>query len=965
MQYDDLIYYLSQYQSYFPLLIPLGMIGMWRWSVWGIKKIVGISYKPHKSSYKDSVSLVTPVYNENPDTFTRALASWAKNKPTEIIAVIDYTDKTCIRIFRDFAKSNKSARMIITKTPGKREALADGIKIAKSNIIALVDSDTLWHDDTLKNGIMPFSNPKIGGVATRQNLETPRTFAQKLFSMRLEQRYWDDFPFLAQTGGQIVCLSGRTAIYRREALLPIVHLMLNEKFMGDKVISGEDKRLTYSIEKNGWETTYQSNAIVSTIGEKNLKVFVNQQIRWTRNSWRNDLRAIGEGWVFRYPIFAAYLMDRAIQPFTALISPVYFVISIYFKLWIPAVVILVWWHVSRLIKMYPHLRKYPGDILLLPSYIAFNFVSSYIRIYSLLSINTQGWITRWHKSRLAKQKIFYFARAHLGTIFLFSLVAIGVYTHRYSTFIFPHAAKAQLVARALPSSGQPSTLAQANGAAVLGAQTTNPEELLTKKYLFEDGDSLSAIAAQYDVSYESLLQYNVNKITNVNRISPGLMITIPPKSYEVIPFIKFNYLRVYADPLVIYYNEVTDSVTISGRGNIINLTDIANSVGPDYLEEVEPGVWYLKSNLHLRTGITLKLNQDEVKWLKMKSDKNGFASILAYNSDVLIDKVKITSWDVKNNTFDTDQSDGRSFILVKDNSRMDINDSELAYLGYPRPLDSPYSTYGVSWKLSVGSLGIYILTGEVTNSKFHNNYFGLYTFGATGMTFRGNEFYNNTRYGLDPHDDSNGALVENNSFHDNGTHGLIFSKRCVNNTVRNNVSFNNKLHGIMLHEESNNNLIVDNKIYGNHDGVSIDNSKKNTIRNNSILANKRGIVADKVSTENSFDKNQISNSKQYGIYLYDKADKNEISNNEFSNNPTAIYVKTNNNHASGNILNKNEIGVYLLGKAQNNTLASNRITYSGSYGVYAKIVGNLQNFVDQNNYIWRNNDKNLSAEIIE
>lgn len=964
MRYEDLSYFLNQYQSYFPLLVPLGIVGMWRWTVWAIKKVTGLSYKPDDSTYKDSVSVITPVYNENPDTFTRALSSWSKNNPSEIIAVIDYTDKTCIEIFKEFAKTNKTARLIITKTPGKREALADGIRIAKSNILALVDSDTLWEKDTMKNGIKPFANPKIGGVATRQNLETPKTFAQKLFSMRLEQRYWDDFPFLATVGGQVVCLSGRTAIYRREAILPIVDQMVNEYFMGDKVISGEDKRLTYLIEKNGWLTTYQSNSLVSTIGEKNLKVFINQQIRWTRNSWRNDLRAITDGWVFRYPVFATYLMDRAIQPFTALISPVYFVISLYFKLWIPAIVIFVWWHLSRLIKMYPHLKKYPQDVFLLPFYIAFNFVSSYIRIYSLLSINTQGWITRWHKSRLAKQKVFYFARAHLGTVALFAIVAFGVYTHRYNTFIFPHEAKAQLTARALPLR-QASTLAQAGTPSVLGAKTSVPEQELTKKYVFKQGDSLSAIAAKYGVPYESVLQYNVNKITNVNRISPGITITIPPLSYEVSPFIKFNYMRYYPDPLVIYYNDLTKSITVSGRGNIIDLKTVANSVGPDYLEEVEPGIWYLKSNLHLRTGVTLKLDRNEVKWLKMKSDKKGFAMLLAYNSDVMINGVKITSWDEGKKTFDTDQSDGRSFVLVKDNSRMDIKDSELAYLGYPRPLKSPYSTYGVSWKLSIGSLGLYLLTGEVTNSKFHDNYFGLYTFGATGMLFRENEFYKNTRYGLDPHDDSNGFLVEDNIFHDNGTHGLIFSKRCINNTIRNNLSYNNKLHGIMLHEESNNNLIVNNEIYGNHDGISIDGSKKNIVRDNNILANKRGIVADKVSTENFLYSNRISNNKQYGVYLYDKADKNEISKNQLNNNPTAIYVKTSNNKAIGNELNKNDVGVYLLGKAQSNTLASNKITYSGSYGVYAKIVGNLQNFVGQDNFIWRNNEKNLSAEIIE
>ncbi len=135
-------------------------------------------------------------------------------------------------------------------------------------------------------------------------------------------------------------------------------------------------------------------------------------------------------------------------------------------------------------------------------------------------------------------------------------------------------------------------------------------------------------------------------------------------------------------------------------------------------------------------------------------------------------------------TNDKNYQDGRSYILVKDGSRMDVIDSEIAYLGYPRPHDLPYSPYGISWKMSTEKLGKLLPTGEVINSKFHHNYFGAYTFGATGMLWRGNEFYENVRYGLDPHDDSNGFLVENNIFRNNGTHGLIFSKRCINNMIR-------------------------------------------------------------------------------------------------------------------------------------------------------------------------------------
>ena len=961
MSHDVLIYYLTKYLDFYPFLLPLGIIGIWRWSVWGMKKVTGLFYKPYPSGFKATVSVVTPVYNENPQTFKKALASWLKNRPSEIIAVIDYTDKKCIKIFKQFSKKNPIAKLLVTKVPGKRPALAKGIKKAKGEIVALIDSDTIWREGTLIHGIAPFKDNKIGGVATRQSLIKPQSLAQKLFSMRLEQRYWDDIPFLSKVGDILVCLSGRTAFYRKKAVMPLLDRMVHETFMGEKVISGEDKRLTYLIEAALWKATYQSTSQVYTVGEKKLSIFLSQQIRWTRNSWRADLKALYEKWVFRSPIYTAYLIDRAIQPFTLLISPVFFLISLYLQLWIPVIVILIWWAISRTIKMYPHLKKYPLDILLLPVYILFNFASAYIRIYALLSIRTQGWITRWDKSRLQKFTFAQAISAHAGTILLFSLVALGVYFNKYHNYLLPQEKQRELVAKTLPKVN--TVLASAEIQKVLGASDVNINSLLTKKHKFQLGESIWSIAEQYGVSGDNLLLANVQKITNWNRIDPNIYFTIPPKNLVLTPNYKFNYVRIYRDTLGIYYDGPSDQIIVSGRGMSLTLADITSSVGEDYLEEVEPGVWYLKSSLYLRSGLTLTLDKEQVRWLRLASTEKKQARIFAYNSDILVNGVKITSWDDSKKDYDKNYKDGRSYILVKDGSRLDLKDSEFAYLGYPRPTNSPYSTYGVSWRMSTKNLGTGVLTGEIINSKFHENYFGAYTYGAVGMTWRGNEFYNNVVYGLDPHDDSNGFLVENNKFYNNGKHGLIFSKRCIENTIRNNISYGNKYHGIMLHEKSNNNVIENNTIYDNHDGIALAHSSNNIIRNNSVYQNKRGVRVDQGSLNNLIEYNTISDNSQYGVYVYGKSDQNGIENNKLSDNTTAVYVKSVGNRVMGNKLNKNEAGIYLTGNANKNRIAGNTITYSKDYGIYAKIAPKLSNFIGENNFIWRNKKDVFAYEV--
>lgn len=958
---NDIVFFLSRYNDLYPFFIPLGAIGIWRWSIWLTKKITGLFYKLKKSTYKSTVSVITPVYNENPNTFIQAIQSWKENNPHEIIAVIDYTDNACVKIFSTFAKRNKNAKLIVTKTPGKREALADGIRAATGNLVALVDSDTIWTNSTLVNALPPFINRKVGGVATRQSVENPKTIAQKLFSIRLEQRYWDDVPFLSTVGDQLVCLSGRTAFYRRNVLKPFLDDLVHEQFMGEKVISGEDKRLTYLIESNGWKTAYQSTSQIFTTGEPKLSAYINQQIRWTRNSWREDLTALSNGWVFKYPIFSIYLIDRAIQPFTLLISPIYFIVSLILGLWIPVITILVWWHLSRLIKMYPHLKKYPRDIWVLPIFVLYNFVSAYIRVYALFSVNTQGWITRWDTSRLQRFNSVRIALPHMLTLVVVLGIIGSISYYKYTTYLTPVENQKKLVARLLPSLPPALALANTN---VLGASSLNPETLSAKRYELTKEDTLASLVQKFDVPFWNLLYSNISKIPNWNRVKPGLIMTIPPKDSDLTPNYKFNYRRLYDDTLQVSYEPSRKAIVLSGRGTTVNLSIIAKNVGKEYLEEISPKVWFLKTNVYIRSGVTLKLESKEVAWLKMQSNKNNFTTLLAFNADVIINGVKITSWDENKNNYDDDSSDGRSYILVKDGSRMDITNSEIAYLGYARPNNLPYSPYGISWRMSTGKLGNAILTGEVIGSKFHHNYFGAYTFGATGMTWRGNEFFDNIRYGLDPHDDSNGFIVEDNKFHNNGSHGLIFSKRCTNNIIRNNTSYDNKGHGIMLHELSNNNVIENNILYGNTDGVTLDHSSKNSVRNNAIYKNKRGILADNKSSENIFENNTITSNSQYGVYLYGYANSNIIRDNTLTDNTNAIYIKSSQNQIINNVVNNNKVGVYFVDNAYNNNFQGNQIKFNKLYGVYLKIQGDVSNFIGQGNNMFRNKRDVVASEFV-
>jgi hyaluronan synthase len=295
--------------NYYQLIwiyLPLGVIGFWRWSVWLFKKSTSFLYKPKLSCDKVNYkySIITPVYNEDPKIFEQAIKSWIRNEPDEIIGVIDESDNRCIEVFQSLANQYASMKLIIARKPGKRPALAEGIKEARNKIIALVDSDTIWAENIKKSILSPFEDPEIGGVTTRQHPIERKTIWQKVTDIFWDMRNYYDLPAQTAMGQALSCLSGRTSLYRKDIILGELDIFLNEIVLGRKKESGEDKCLTRIVQSKGWKTYYQSNAVIYSYASPDFKTFWSQRLRWSRNSHNSDLISLWDGWAWKHPFFS-------------------------------------------------------------------------------------------------------------------------------------------------------------------------------------------------------------------------------------------------------------------------------------------------------------------------------------------------------------------------------------------------------------------------------------------------------------------------------------------------------------------------------------------------------------------------------------------------------------------------------------------------------------------------------------
>lgn len=341
------------------------------------------------------------------------------------------------------------------------------------------------------------------------------------------------------------------------------------------------------------------------------------------------------------------------------------------------------------------------------------------------------------------------------------------------------------------------------------------------------------------------------------------------------------------------------------------------------------GAWLLKANMVISQTARLEATNATITWLRLDSSPAGrpfpaLTKMVANGGHLLIQDIKVTSW--AGSVVDTNYFDGRSYLLALKGGRMDIIRSEVAYLGWGSGEPS-----GLAWrqrgsgadieppdKIETGA------TGSILNSNIHDNYFGQYSYQAYGLRVFNNEFHDNAFYGFDPHDYSTGFEVAYNKVYNNGKHGIIFSRGCTLNWVHHNEVYGNAEHGIMLDRGSNVNQISDNVVYNNGDGVAIFQSEKNLVQNNLLHDNERGVRVnatfdpgdryDGTAGENTILNNTIQNNLQYGIYLYERADKNTIQGNTFTGNTGAgVYIKTGGNKIVGNTITGNGDGISIVG----------------------------------------------------
>ncbi len=276
---------------------------------------------------------------------------------------------------------------------------------------------------------------------------------------------------------------------------------------------------------------------------------------------------------------------------------------------------------------------------------------------------------------------------------------------------------------------------------------------------------------------------------------------------------------------------------------------------PDLIRDVGNGIWEIAVQIDVEDNAQLDLTSSSgVHEVRLISRPEASYNLISDGGTINIDGIKLYSWDNSpgvdsyDTTFLTENGvmQTRSFAAARYGGRLEIKNAEIMYLGHEelnkRVGYGKGEPSGLAWRLRpTGTTDpAHGPKGIIINSKVHHNYFGMYSYEATGLEIRDSEFYSHYLYGLDPHDYSHGFVVANNLIRDNGHTGLIFSRHCTDNTIYGNTIFNNGSHDFMLDRGSDRNVVYNNTIYDNKfDGIVIYQSSNNAIYDNTIRNHER------------------------------------------------------------------------------------------------------------------------------
>jgi cellulose synthase/poly-beta-1,6-N-acetylglucosamine synthase-like glycosyltransferase/peptidoglycan/xylan/chitin deacetylase (PgdA/CDA1 family) len=243
---------------------------------------------PEGLRYLGPVTVIVPAYNEQANIAATVRSLVGSDYPGVWVIVVDdgSTDDTAA-IVASLRLPN--VRLIRQDNAGKPAALNTGIAAARTELVVLVDGDTVLERDAIGRLAQAFRDPQVGAVsgnakvANRRGLLGRWQHLEYVMGFNLDRRMFE-------VGRCMPTVPGAIGGFRRTALTDVGGVALDTL--------AEDTDLTMAVVRAGWSVTYRDDAIAWTEAPSTLRQLWRQRYRWCYGTiqamWKHH-RAFVEG----------------------------------------------------------------------------------------------------------------------------------------------------------------------------------------------------------------------------------------------------------------------------------------------------------------------------------------------------------------------------------------------------------------------------------------------------------------------------------------------------------------------------------------------------------------------------------------------------------------------------------------------------------------------------------------------
>lgn len=344
-----------------------------------------------------SIDTAIAFYNEDPQLLEACIRSVLTQRDVQLGRVIAVDDgskspETFDHITTVFADDPRVLVLRHDQQIGKRYALGLAFDQLTAPYAALLDSDTVLDPSALSHLLSAMDQDTAAVTANIRALNRDVNWLSRIIDARYRSAFMVERAAQSVMGSAL-CASGVLSLYRSNFLQEVKSEWVDQRFLGQSVHFGDDRRLTALALQRG-RVIIALDAIAFTQVPTHPIQFGKQQLRWNKSFLRESVLAVRDFGVLSFPGLLSFSELFFWFFYLSTIGNLLIVDPIVGS-WSLMAIWLAYVLAAGLFRNVTLILREPGLILLTPLYsLAHVLILTPLRVVALLTIWDNRWGTR-------------------------------------------------------------------------------------------------------------------------------------------------------------------------------------------------------------------------------------------------------------------------------------------------------------------------------------------------------------------------------------------------------------------------------------------------------------------------------------------------------------------------------------------------------------------------------------------